>query len=190
MLCTFGIMGVTHGKKADHNHQSHNSACAQPLIGPDLVSDLGSVIDPDQTWAREEDLDQSKLLPEQTDNGYYEELIRPKKLHNPIKASKCHRELQRELIITHKRGAVMEEKPELQRVLEQRNRAQALKQERKQEEEKSPLEQELLKRQMRLEKLEREAGEQGERSKGAPEFIRVKESLKRTAIASAEEKEL
>jgi len=47
----------------------------------------------------------------------------------------------------------MEEKPELQRVLEQRNRAQALKQERKQEEEKSPLEQELLKRQMRLEKV-------------------------------------
>ncbi|XP_048054866.1 protein FAM107B isoform X1 [Megalobrama amblycephala] len=187
-------MGVTHGKKADHNHQSHNSACAQPLIGPgesvDLISDLGSVIDPDQTWAREEDLDQSKLLPEQTDSGYYEELIRPKKLHNPIKESKSHRELQRELIITHKRGAVMEEKPELQRVLEKRNRAQALKQDRKQEEEKSPLEQELLKRQMRLEKIEREADEQRERSKCAPEFIRVKESLKRTSIASAVEKEL
>ncbi|XP_073810618.1 uncharacterized protein isoform X1 [Danio rerio] len=147
-----GIMGVTHGKKADHNLQSHNSACAQPLIGPgesDLVSDLGSLIDPDQRWAREEDLDHSKLLPEHTD---YEELIRPKKLHNPIKASKSHRELQRELIITHKRGVVVEEKPELQRVLEQRNRAQALKQEQKQEEEKSPLEQELLKRQMSLRK--------------------------------------
>ncbi len=45
----------------------------------------------------------------------------------------------------------MEEKPELKRVLEQRNRAQVLKQDRKQE--KSPLEQELLKRQMRLEKV-------------------------------------
>ncbi|XP_016332244.1 uncharacterized protein LOC107680723 isoform X3 [Sinocyclocheilus anshuiensis] len=142
-------MGVTHGKKADHNHQSHNSACAQPLTGPDLVSDLGSVIDPEQRWGREEDLDQSKLLPEQTDSGYYEELIRPKKLHNPVKASKSHRELQRELIITHKRGAVVEEKPELQRVLQQRNRAQALKQDIKQDKEKSPLEQELLKRQMR-----------------------------------------
>uniref|UniRef100_A0A673GFB9 Actin-associated protein FAM107A n=1 Tax=Sinocyclocheilus rhinocerous TaxID=307959 RepID=A0A673GFB9_9TELE len=119
-------------------------------------------------------------------SGYYEELIRPKKLHNPIKASKSHRELQRELIITHKRLA--EEKPELQRVLEQRNRAQVLKQDRKQEEEKSPLEQELLKRQMRLEK--REVEEQRERSKCAPEFIRVKESLKRTAITSAVEKEL
>ncbi|XP_067316365.1 protein FAM107B isoform X2 [Pseudorasbora parva] len=182
-------MGVAHGKKADHNHQSHNSACAQPLIGPDLVSDLGSVTDPEQTWAIEEDLDQSTLLPEQADSGYYEELIRPKKLHNPIKASKSHQELQRELIITHKRGAVMEEKPELKRVLEKRKRDQALKRERK-EEEKSPLEQELLKRQMRLEKFEREAEEQRERSKGAPEFIRVKESLKRTAITSAEEKEL
>lgn len=50
----------------------------------------------------------------------------------------------------------MEEKPELQRVLEQRNRAQVLKQDRKQEEEKSPLEQELLKRQMRLEKVKPE----------------------------------
>ncbi len=173
------------------------------------------------------------------------------------------------------RGAAVEEKPELQRVLEQRNRAQVLKQDRKQEEEKSPLEQELLKRQMRLEKvkpeitflklywdecwmdnivwytlirlrsdpnytecsliliiftsqvqntlisgskkwavnhnihtmyynliqkwfnfnnsssqIEREVEEQRERSKCAPEFIRVKESLKRTAITSAVEKEL
>uniref|UniRef100_A0A673MZH7 Actin-associated protein FAM107A n=1 Tax=Sinocyclocheilus rhinocerous TaxID=307959 RepID=A0A673MZH7_9TELE len=86
----------------------------------------------------------------QTDSGYYEELIRPKKLHNPVKASKSHRELQRELIITHKRGAVVGEKPELQRVLQQRNRAQALKQDIKQDKEKSPLEQELLKRQMRV----------------------------------------
>ncbi|XP_018929207.1 protein FAM107B-like isoform X2 [Cyprinus carpio] len=159
-----------------------------PLLNS--VSDLGAVIDPDQRWGREDDLDQSKLLPEQTDSGYYEELIRPKKLHNPIKASKSHRELQRELIITHKRGAVVEEKPELQRVLEKRNRAQVLKQDRKQEEEKSPLEQELLKRQMRLEKFEREVEEQRERTKCAPEFIRVKESLKRTAITSAVEKEL
>ncbi len=69
----------------------------------DVVSDLGAVIDPDQRWAREGDLDQTKLLPKQTDSGYYEELISPKKLHNPIKASKSHRELQRELIITYKR---------------------------------------------------------------------------------------
>lgn len=47
----------------------------------------------------------------------------------------------------------MEEKPELQKVLEQRNRIQALKQQKKQHVEKSPLEQQLLKRQMRLEKV-------------------------------------
>ncbi|KAL1272481.1 hypothetical protein QQF64_028343 [Cirrhinus molitorella] len=61
---------------------------------------------------------------------------------------------------------------------------------RKQDEERSPLEQELMKRHMRLEKFEREAEEQRERSKCAPEFVRVKESLKRTAITSAVEKEL
>ncbi len=38
--------------------------------------------------------------------------------------------------------------------------------------------------------IEREVEEQRERSKCAPEFIRVKESLKRTAITSAVEKEL
>ncbi|XP_051987047.1 protein FAM107B isoform X2 [Xyrauchen texanus] len=175
--------------QAGHNQQNHNSSCAQPLIGPDLVSDIRS-IDPDQKWDREEDFDQSKLLPEKTDNGYYEELIRPKKLHNPINVSKSHRELHQELIITQKRGGVVEEKPELQRVLEQRNRAHALKQERQVEEQKSPLEQELLKRQMRLEKFEREAEERRERSMGAPEFIRVKESLKRTAVVNTVEKEL
>uniref|UniRef100_A0A8B9GZE7 Actin-associated protein FAM107A n=1 Tax=Astyanax mexicanus TaxID=7994 RepID=A0A8B9GZE7_ASTMX len=31
------------------------------------------------------------------------ELIRPKKLPNPVKASRSHRELHRELLITHKR---------------------------------------------------------------------------------------
>ncbi|TRY65035.1 hypothetical protein DNTS_018544 [Danionella cerebrum] len=178
-------MGVTHGKKADHNHQSHHSSCVQPLIGPDLVSDLG-YIDPDQKWERGEDFDQSKLLPDQTESCF-EELIRPKKLHNPVKASKNLRDLQRELIISHKRGALVEEKPELQRVLDQRTRAHSLK---LQEVEKSPLEQELQKRQRRLEEIEREAEEQRERFQCAPEFVRVRESLKRTAIPSAVEKEL
>ncbi|KAL6458312.1 hypothetical protein MHYP_G00335420 [Metynnis hypsauchen] len=189
-----GNMGVTHGKKADLSDQRLHSGCAQPLIGPDSGCDLGSVLGSDQRWDRDEDLDQSQLLVEHVDEGYYEELIRPKKLQNPVKASRSHRELHRELLITHKRGAVVEEKPELQRVLEQRNRAQALRQELEEEEERkkqrSPLEQELLRRQQRLERLEREMEEERERLKRAPEFIRVKESLKRTAVANAVEKEL
>ncbi|KAL7833042.1 hypothetical protein SRHO_G00300600 [Serrasalmus rhombeus] len=188
-----GNMGVTHGKKADLSDQHLHSGCAQPLIGPDSGCGLGSVLGSDQRWDRDEDLDQNQLLVEHVDEGYYEELIRPKKLPNPVKASRSHRELHRELLITHKRGAVVEEKPELQRVLEQRNRAQALRQELEEEEERkkrSPLEQELLRRQQRLERLEREMEEERERLKRAPEFIRVKESLKRTAVVNAVEKEL
>ncbi|KAL7891637.1 hypothetical protein AOLI_G00011130 [Acnodon oligacanthus] len=189
-----GNMGVTHGKKADLSDQHLHSGCAQPLIGPDSGCDLGSVLGSDQRWDRDEDLDQNQLLVEHVDEGYYEELIRPKKLPNPVKASRSHRQLHRELLITHKRGAVVEEKPELQRVLEQRNRAQALRQELEEEEERkkqrSPLEQELLRRQQRLERLEREMEEERERLKRAPEFIRVKESLKRTAVANAVEKAL
>ncbi|XP_057193719.1 protein FAM107B isoform X1 [Triplophysa rosa] len=184
-------MGVTHGKKADHNHQNLNSGCAQPLMGPgesNPVSDFGFVMDSDQRWGAEEDFDHRHLLPKQTHSGYYDELIRPKKIPNPIKASKSHRELHRELNITQKRG-VMEEKPELQKVLEQRNRIQALKQQKKQDVEKSPLKQELFKRQTRLEKLEREAEKQSEMSQAAPEFIRVKENLKSTAVISTVEKE-
>ncbi|KAG9277002.1 actin-associated protein FAM107A [Astyanax mexicanus] len=189
-----GNMGVTHGKKASHSEQNLSSGCAQPLIGPDSGCDLGSGLCSDQRWDRDEELDQNQPLVEHVDEGYYEELIRPKKLPNPVKASRSHRELHRELLITHKRGAVVEEKPELQRVLEQRNRALALRQEREEQEERkkqrSPLEQELLRRQQRLERLEKEMEEERERRKRAPEFIRVKESLKRTAVANAVEKEL
>ncbi|KAA0712781.1 Protein FAM107A [Triplophysa tibetana] len=184
-------MGVTHGKKkADHNHQNQKPSCAQPLMGPresDPVSDFGFVTDSDQRWGAEEDFDRRHLLPKQTQSRYYDELIRPKKIPNPVKASKSLRELHRELLITQKRG-VMEEKPELQKVLEQRNIIQALKQ-KKQDVEKSPLKQELLKRQMRLDKLERETEKQNEMLQGAPEFIRVKENLKSTAATSTAEKE-
>ncbi|XP_076870396.1 uncharacterized protein LOC143521427 isoform X1 [Brachyhypopomus gauderio] len=55
-------MGVTHGKKTDHSHQQLQSGCAQPLIGPDSLSDVGSVVGCDQRWDREEDLDQRQLL--------------------------------------------------------------------------------------------------------------------------------
>ncbi|XP_070594241.1 actin-associated protein FAM107A isoform X2 [Erythrolamprus reginae] len=107
------------------------------------------------------------------------DLIKPKKLLNPVRASKSHQELHRELLMNHRRG--VESKPELQRVLEHRRRNQLLKQ-RKEEEEakklKSPFEQELLKRQQKLEETEREDEKQEE---NAPEFIKVKENLRRTS---------
>ncbi|XP_051269950.1 actin-associated protein FAM107A isoform X2 [Dicentrarchus labrax] len=88
-----------------------------------------------------------------------EDLIKPKKLVNPVKASKSHQELHRELMSSCKRGhgVSVEMKPELQRVLESRKRDQLIKQ-RKQEEEAhrkiSPLEAELLKRHRKLEEVQ------------------------------------
>lgn len=120
-----------------------------------------------------------------------DDLIKPKKLVNPVKASKSHQELHRELLMNQKRG--VETKPELQRVLEQRKRELMIKQ-RKQEDEArkkiSPLEQELLKRRRELEELEREQEEKEEGSRNAPEFIKVKENLRRTSFLETGEKEV
>uniref|UniRef100_A0A670J882 Family with sequence similarity 107 member A n=1 Tax=Podarcis muralis TaxID=64176 RepID=A0A670J882_PODMU len=76
-------------------------------------------------------------------------LIEPKKLPNPVRESKHHRELHRELIFTQRRGILPEHKPELQRVLE----ARRIKQLKQQEETQKPLtdlEEELRKRQQKL----------------------------------------
>uniref|UniRef100_A0A8C1URY6 Actin-associated protein FAM107A n=1 Tax=Cyprinus carpio TaxID=7962 RepID=A0A8C1URY6_CYPCA len=119
-----------------------------------------------------------------------DDLIKPKKLINPVKTSKSHQELHRELLINHKRGIGVENKPELQRVLEQRKREQTIKQ-RKQEEEArrkiSPLEHELLKRHHKLEELEKERAGQVDSNFSAPEFIKVKENLRRTSFTSSGE---
>uniref|UniRef100_A0A672FUJ0 Actin-associated protein FAM107A n=1 Tax=Salarias fasciatus TaxID=181472 RepID=A0A672FUJ0_SALFA len=78
------------------------------------------------------------------------ELIKPRKLQNPVKSSRSHQELHRELL--SRRGCV-EMKPELQRVLESRKREQLIRQ-RKQEDDAhrkmSPLEAELRKRHDKL----------------------------------------
>ncbi|EMP30089.1 hypothetical protein UY3_12789, partial [Chelonia mydas] len=116
------------------------------------------------------------------------DLIKPKKLLNPVKASKSHQELHRELLMNHKRGLGVESKPELQRVLEHRRRNQLLRQKKEEEEAKklqSPFEQELLKRQQRLDQLERG---QEKHEEHAPEFIKVKENLRRTSTLTGEEK--
>uniref|UniRef100_A0A8C7IH26 Actin-associated protein FAM107A n=1 Tax=Oncorhynchus kisutch TaxID=8019 RepID=A0A8C7IH26_ONCKI len=110
-------------------------------------------------------------------------IIQPKKRLNLVRVSKSHQELHRELRMTHKRGPCLNVKPELQRVLEQRNWEQGMKQRKEAEEEKknrSPLQQELLKRHQRL--------EEQEGLQSSPEFIRVKESLRRTTILDLGEK--
>nr|XP_006126855.1 protein FAM107A [Pelodiscus sinensis] len=71
------------------------------------------------------------------------DLIKPKKLLNPVKASRSHQELHRELLMNHKR------------------------------------------RQQRLDQLEREHEKEEEH---APEFIKVKENLRRTSVPAGDEK--
>ncbi|NP_001088069.1 uncharacterized protein LOC494764 [Xenopus laevis] len=118
------------------------------------------------------------------------ELIKPKKLLNPVKASRSHQELHRELLMNHRRGLPVDKKPELQRVLEHRRRDKIIQQKKEEEEIKklqSPFEQELLKRQQRLEQLEKEQEPMKEEER-APEFVKVKEKLRRTAMLPSEER--
>ncbi|KAM4624819.1 protein FAM107B isoform 1-T1 [Polymixia lowei] len=132
--------------------------------------------------------------PDYMDADEDDDLIKPKKLVNPVKASKSHQDLHRELLLSYKRGGVgVENKPELQRVLEARKREQMIKQKKQEEEARkkiSPLEQELLKRHKKLEEMEQKQEKDAEDSEKAPEFVKVKENLRRTSFHSNGEKEV
>ncbi|XP_054473683.1 actin-associated protein FAM107A [Anoplopoma fimbria] len=163
-------MGVTHGKKRDlhpspekHLNGSASAMQTHQSEHQDQYSEFQAPSSQQQT-----EVESSNL-------------IRPQKTPNPLTASKSHQELHRELQMTHKRRVSQEGKTELQRALEKRRWEQRTKASRDQEEAKknrSPLHQELLKRHQRLEKLERDEGQQRE----GPEFLRVKERLRRTAV--------
>ncbi|XP_042262694.1 protein FAM107B isoform X2 [Thunnus albacares] len=132
--------------------------------------------------------------PDYLDRDEDDDLIKPKKLVNPVKSSKSHQELHRELLSSYKRAGVsVETKPELQRVLESRKRDQLIKQRKKEDEARrkiSPLEAELRKRHQKLEELEKQHELQQEENLKAPEFVKVKENLRRTSFQSKDEKEV
>ncbi|XP_061486395.1 protein FAM107B-like, partial [Rhineura floridana] len=108
-------------------------------------------------------------------------LIEPKKLLNPVRESKYHQEVHRELLFTQRRGLLPEHKPELQRVLE----ARRIKQLKQQEENQKPMTalEEVRKQQQKLNQYERELVLKGEQD-GRPEFILVKESLKKIKLST------
>ncbi|KAH0616424.1 hypothetical protein JD844_027508 [Phrynosoma platyrhinos] len=115
------------------------------------------------------------------------ELIRPQKLINPVKSSRNHQDLHRELRMNQKRGLAPQNKPELQKVMERRKRDQVIKQkEEEAQKKKSDLEIELLKRQQKLEQLELEKQKIQEEQENAPEFVKVKGNLRRTTQDSSE----
>ncbi|XP_039095934.1 protein FAM107B isoform X1 [Hyaena hyaena] len=118
------------------------------------------------------------------------ELIRPQKLVNPVKTSRNHQDLHRELLMNQKRGLAPQNKPELQKVMERRKRDQVIKQkEEEAQKKKSDLEIELLKRQQKLEQHELEKQKLQEEQENTPEFVKVKGNLRRTGqeVAQAQE---
>ncbi|XP_049737906.1 protein FAM107B isoform X2 [Elephas maximus indicus] len=142
------------------------------------------------------DLKDSYLIPRNimAEPDYIEddnpELIRPQKLINPVKTSRNHQDLHRELLMNQKRGLAPQNKPELQKVMEKRKRDQVIKQkEEEAQKKKSDLEIELLKRQQKLEQLELEQQKLQEEQENAPEFVKVKGNLRRTGqeVAQAQE---
>uniref|UniRef100_A0A8C2ZUN5 Si:ch211-160o17.6 n=1 Tax=Cyclopterus lumpus TaxID=8103 RepID=A0A8C2ZUN5_CYCLU len=103
--------------------------------------------------------------------------VQTRKLNGSSVETPRHQNLHQELLLTHKRGLLLEEKPELKRVLEQR-RLELHKEEELAQRRPSDLETELRKRQQKLK--EQEEIRQREKQQKIPEFVRVKDNLRRT----------
>ncbi|XP_064849550.1 uncharacterized protein LOC135559287 [Oncorhynchus masou masou] len=105
------------------------------------------------------------------------------KLNGSTVETPSHHDLHRELLVSTKRGLLPGEKPELKRVLEQRR----LEQHREQELALQPpleLETELRKRQqILLEHEQEEVRRREEQEREVPEFVRVKDNLRRTQVS-------
>lgn len=177
-------MGAAHGKKKEYSlHAKHHNNNGKHVINgtASMYSDI-----------QRDPPDIGSILAHPDYLEANTELIKPKKLLNPVKASRSHQELHRELLMNHRRGLSIDKKPELQRVLENRRRDKIVQQKKEEEEIKkmqSPFEQELLKRQQRLEQLEKEQQEPKEEGH-APEFLKVKENLRRTATLPSDDRML
>ncbi|XP_072537167.1 uncharacterized protein [Salminus brasiliensis] len=105
----------------------------------------------------------------------------PWSLNNPVKASRSHQELHKELLLAHKKGLVVCCKPELQMVLERRKREQTQREEG--ERDRSPLEQVLLKRQQKHQEKEKEQEEKIREEVQLLEFVRVRQNLRKVHSA-------
>nr|XP_034996433.1 uncharacterized protein LOC118097570 [Zootoca vivipara] len=95
---------------------------------------------------------------------------------SPAKGPRNQQQLHRELLFTHRKGLSLRSKPELLQVLEHRNRRRDGVESGV---EQSSLEQELLRRQQRREQNQQQE-ETGDTLGNQPEFIQVRENLRRT----------
>ncbi|XP_040009337.1 protein FAM107B isoform X1 [Xiphias gladius] len=111
-----------------------------------------------------------------------DEIVQPRKLNGSSADTPSYQNLHRELLLSHKRGLLLEEKPELKRVLEQR-RLELHKEEEMARRRPSDLETELRKRQQKLQEYEQEEIRRRENQQKIPEFVRVKDNLRRTQMS-------
>ncbi|XP_015255840.1 PREDICTED: protein FAM107B-like, partial [Cyprinodon variegatus] len=120
-----------------------------------------------------------------TENQQQEEddLIKPKKLINPILASLQQRALHQELLFCHKQGFLPRKKSELHRVLENKAREQLRKREQALRP-RSDLEVKLQRRRQKLELYELEEKRWRAGLKNVPEFIHVRQTLRHVPHSS------
>ncbi|XP_071332173.1 protein FAM107B [Trachinotus anak] len=111
-----------------------------------------------------------------------DDIVQPRKLNGSSVDTPSYQNLHRELLLSHKRGLLLEEKPELKRVLEQR-RLELHKEEEMARRGPSDLETELRKRQQKLQEYEQEEIRRRENQQKIPEFVRVKDNLRRTQMS-------
>uniref|UniRef100_UPI003AAF7D0E protein FAM107B n=1 Tax=Centroberyx gerrardi TaxID=166262 RepID=UPI003AAF7D0E len=111
------------------------------------------------------------------------DLIKPKKLPNPVLDSHQHRSIHRELLFCYRRGLLPGDKPELQRVLEYRQREQHKQRERALRPP-SDLELKLRTRQQRIQVYELEQLKRSENLENVPEFVHVRGTLRHIQIVS------
>lgn len=111
--------------------------------------------------------------------GDNDEISQPNKLNGSVAD---FQNLHRELLLGHKRGLLLGVRPELKRVMEQR-RGKLHREEELARLGPSDLETELRKRQQKLKEYELEEIRQRENQDKIPEFVRVKDNLRRTQMS-------
>ncbi|KAM6108300.1 protein FAM107B-like [Pterocles gutturalis] len=122
--------------------------------------------------------DRSDVLSPATATDGHGDLIQPRKVPNPVRESRSHRELHRELLFSHSRGILPRHRAELPRVLECRRLRQL------REELRGPpsdLEQQLRRRHQSLEEHERAAAA-GPDPDPLPEFLLVRDGLRKMTV--------
>ncbi|XP_073326348.1 protein FAM107B [Pagrus major] len=96
---------------------------------------------------------------------------------HPMKASRTHNELHKELLLAHKRGLALSSRSELQQVLERRKRVQSDQEDEGQS--RTPLEDVLLRRQQKQLEKEKEHEEKVREEAQLMEFVRVRQNLRK-----------